>query len=129
MHTVNIFSLCAFKMIFSSQISLGQDDTQCSPRTTALDDISFHNCEKDHQPPGGEYAEKLVEMETSTRPEASELHNDFASTILHKLVIFYIARPHSVDQNEYNVASICISNKCCSFVFSIQRVLEKDCLH
>ncbi|XP_056333186.1 MAM and LDL-receptor class A domain-containing protein 1 isoform X2 [Danio aesculapii] len=40
-----------YRIIFSSQISIGQDDTQCSPRTTALDDISFHNCEKDHQPP------------------------------------------------------------------------------
>jgi len=31
---------------------------------TALDDVSFHNCEKDFQPPGGEAAWKLDEMET-----------------------------------------------------------------
>lgn len=41
----------------------------------ALDDISFHNCEKDYHPPGGEAAEKLDET------DRFELYNDVASFI------------------------------------------------
>ncbi len=44
----------------------------------ALDDISFHNCEKDYQPPGGEAAEKL--------DETDELYTGVAS-----FIVFYLA--------------------------------------
>lgn len=54
-------------------------------RIMALDDISFHNCEKDFQRPGGEAAEKLDET------DRFELYNDVASFIWHKVIVFYIA--------------------------------------
>lgn len=61
------YFLCVpFKLIFSSQTSLKQEGSLPTTQTTALDDVSFHNCEKDFQPPGGESAEKLVEMEMNT---------------------------------------------------------------
>lgn len=63
---MHIFSLCPIKLIFSSQTSLKQEGSLPTTQTTALDDVSFHNCEKDFQPPGEKAAEKLVEMETYT---------------------------------------------------------------
>lgn len=50
----------------------------------ALDDISFHNCEKDYQPPGGEAPEKLDET------EIFELYTDVASFIWHEVIVFYL---------------------------------------
>ncbi|RXN38350.1 MAM and LDL-receptor class A domain-containing 1-like protein [Labeo rohita] len=40
-----------YRIIFSSQTSLKQDDSLSTTQTMALDDISFQNCEKDYQPP------------------------------------------------------------------------------
>ncbi|KAL1280451.1 hypothetical protein QQF64_015051 [Cirrhinus molitorella] len=40
-----------YRIIFSSQTSFRQDDSSSTNPTMALDDISFHNCEKDYQPP------------------------------------------------------------------------------
>jgi len=59
------YFLCVlFKLIFSSQTSLKEEGSLPTTQMTALDDVSFHNCEKDFQPPGGEAAWKLDEMET-----------------------------------------------------------------
>ncbi|TRY97688.1 hypothetical protein DNTS_035488 [Danionella cerebrum] len=40
-----------YRIIFSSQTPPTQDDLACTPHTTALDDISFHNCEEHYQAP------------------------------------------------------------------------------
>lgn len=47
------FPVC-YQIIFSSQTLFRRDEFLTNIQSIALDDISFHNCEKDYQAPGGE---------------------------------------------------------------------------